>query len=174
MFRGWYGEPCIVAGQVEQVGMVACKQVRAHVGIESACPVMRAFGVLPVHLAQVVHDIAAAKDQHPGFTQWTQVFRQFVVLLRREVDVQAKLQYRDISGGKQMCQDRPGAMVDAPVVVKPCWPGGEQAGDFGGQSWIARGRIEECVERIGKAGKIVNGLGLLHRGDCAAACQPVR
>ncbi len=65
--------------------------------------------------AQVVHDVAAADDQHAALAQRPQLLAELVVLGRRAAVVHAELHHRDVGAREHRLEHRPGAVVEAPL-----------------------------------------------------------
>src|SRR5450759_4141120 len=87
------------------------------------CPVEAVVGELPVHPAEVVHDIAAGDDENAMLAQRRQLGAEFEVVVEALVGVDAQLHDRDGRVRKGVHKHRPGAVVDAPAVEVRADPG---------------------------------------------------
>ena len=64
--------------------------------VEAAGPVEAAVGLTPVDRPQVVHDVAAADDQHAAFAQRGELGAEVEVVLERLAGVDRQLHDRDV------------------------------------------------------------------------------
>src|SRR5450759_685786 len=87
------------------------------------CPVEAVVGELPVHPAEVVHDIAAGDDENAMLAQRRQLGAEFEVVVEALVGVDAQLHDRAGRVRKGVHKHRPGAVVDAPAVEVRADPG---------------------------------------------------
>ena len=79
-----------------------------------------ASGRLQSIAREVVHDVAAADDQHASLAQRRQRGAELEVVVERLVGVDRELHDRDVGVGEGVHEHRPGAVVDAPAVgVEP-------------------------------------------------------
>ena len=72
---------------------------------------------------QVVDEIAAPHDKYPFLAQRCEPFAGFVVEFCRSRLVDAELYDWNVCFGKDVSEHRPGAVVEAPVLVEPAWIG---------------------------------------------------
>ena len=102
--------------------------------VEAAGPLEPAVGLAPVDAVQVVHDVAAADDEHAPLAQRRELSAEPEVVLEWFLRVDRQLDDGDVGVGEGMHQDRPGAVVEAPTVViepDPRWLG--DLGDLFGE-----------------------------------------
>src|SRR5512135_2290507 len=86
--------------------------------IELDRPVER-FGVhLGPHAEQIVHDVAAAKDQHAASAQRPQFLTQREVVRQVSPLVEADLEYGNISLWVDMAQHGPSAVIKSPDFIR--------------------------------------------------------
>src|SRR3546814_14846057 len=78
--------------------MVVVQYKLFHFFIGLQCPVKpkRFIQLSPSHHTEIMHHIPAADDQHALFAEWFQLSRQFIVVLRTLVIVQAQLNDRNV------------------------------------------------------------------------------
>ena len=97
--------------------MVLLQDGVADRGVKGIRPV-KAVLFVPVDAAQVVDDVAAGEDQHPLAAQGRKSPADSVMLGGLQAAVDAQLHDGDVGLRKDPAQDRPGAVVNAPGVVR--------------------------------------------------------
>ena len=101
---GGHGErPVAVLGQRRHVPRRVVQ--RAGVVVEKPGPVEGAVGVPPVDAPQVVHDLAAAHDEHAALAQRGEAAADVEVVLQWLEGVDGQLHDRDVSRGKGVGQE---------------------------------------------------------------------
>ncbi len=70
-----------------------------------------------LHEAEVVHDVAAAHDEHPSVAERVELHAEIEVVLLGLARVEGELHDRDVRGRVHAGEDAPGAVVEPPAVV---------------------------------------------------------
>ena len=180
MFRCRDGEleSFTVVTKIDQIGMIAAHDCVFNLLIGLQRPIKTegfGFVAVPFEQTQVVHDVAAAHDQHAFAAQNRQFFGQIVMRLRAFEMIQTQLHHGNIGVRVQMTNHRPCAMIQAPfVLVQTDWGAADELLRRLSQSGAAGRRVLHVKQRLRKAAKIVDGTRIGHGGEPCAARFPVR
>ncbi len=155
---------------VHQLARIVAEQAGAHLAVEVERPLR---GGAARHPPQVMHHVAGAEQQHALVAQRRQPDAELVVIVGRLGDVQAQLHHRDIGLRIELDQHRPGAVIQAPVLIRMHLERRQQGAYARRQRRIAGRRIAQVEQRLRKAAEIVDGRRRRHRGDAGAMRGPV-
>jgi hypothetical protein len=150
--------------EVCQPGKITLCHLGRDPGVELDGPVIRLGCRRPApHRAQVVHDVAAADDQHAPVAQVLELPAQRQVLGRRPGVIHAELDHRNVRFGKHRFEHGPGAVVQAPVlIVDPYGRLNNAPADvLRGRRRSGRG-VLLVEELLWKAAEVVDGPGAVH------------
>ena len=124
---------------------------------------------------QVVHDVAAADDQHAGVAQRPQPLADLIVKLRRARFVDAQLYDRYVRIRENMAQHGPRAVIQAPArSSRRTSSGASSCCTSRCESGISRRRILDGEQLARKAAEIVDRARLCHRRHGELRQVPVR
>ena len=123
---------------------------------------------------QVVHDVAAADDQHAGVAQRPQALPDLVVKMRRARLVDAELYDRYIGFRKNMAEHRPRPVIETPAVVELDVERRQQLLHLACERRVAGRGILDGEQLARKAAEIVNRPRLRHRRHGELRDVPVR
>lgn len=120
--------------------------------------------IAPVDQPQIMHDIATAQDQHPLLAQRSDLLPDREMDVCRSLTVDTELGNRDIGLRIHPGEDRPGAMIDAPVVVDDHWVRLDQSPGYPTQVWGTGGRIFQVIQSRWKSVQVIDltGQRLVH------------
>ncbi|MEH3032531.1 MAG: hypothetical protein PGN07_00460 [Aeromicrobium erythreum] len=163
------------AVRVEQVRQAALAQGEGGVRVELLGPVPRGGAGLPPGPTQGVHDVAAADEQDPTPAQAAQAGEQRVQVGQSHRLVEADLQDGHLGLGREEPQDRPRAVVEAPLGVEAGLVLEQLALEHPRHGRVPLGRVLDPVQLVGEATEVVDD-GVAGRiGDVRAALRhPVR
>ena len=131
---------------------------------------------LALHHAQVVHDVAAAHNQHALVAQTSQLLGQGVVIGRRALVVHAQLNDGDVGLWKHGLEHAPGAVVQAPLRVQIQRARGtlaHKAGNLRRRCRRTGGRVLLVKQFLRETTKVVDGARLVHGRERPTFGQPV-
>ena len=180
MFRRRDGQiECLtVVAKVDQIRMIAAHDCVFNLLIGLQRPIKTegfGFVAVPFEQTQVVHDVAAAHDQHAFAAQNRQFFGQIVMRLRAFEMIQTQLHHRNIGIRVQMTNHRPCAVIQAPfILVQTDRRAGDELLCRLSQCGAAGRGVLHVKQRLRKAAEIVNGTRFRHGGEPCAARFPVR
>ena len=170
-----YRQTRVLALQVDKHIVVARFECGGDHGVETLRPVKGGRLVVAFHHAKVVHNVAAAGDQHALVAQGGEALGQVVMKARRLGAVYAELDDRNVGLRIDVAQHRPGAVIEAPFAfIGYDVHRREQFADARGEDGVARCRVLHVKQRLWKAAEVMDGLGARHRRDRGAAGVPVR
>src|SRR5690606_6546724 len=162
----------IIVGMVcqsQDVAWIMCELFEDCI-VEPFCPVERQVALLPLNESKVVDDVSTCDDHDPAASERIQPGRQAEMVVHWPECVDGKLQYGNVRIGVYMRQNRPGAVVYAPLVNVKAHPFGlDLLDDFFGEVWVAGSWILDIEELLRKAIEVVYGSGPRHaRYGCGA------
>lgn len=151
MVRGW--DCCRVVGMFKKTANVlwSFRHDRGRCVVKPISPVFSGIAVAPVNPSQIVHDITAGQYHHATFAQGSQPRSEIDVVAHRLEGIQRQLHDRDVGLGKQMRENTPRTMVDAPLIAIKSDPIGlRQFNYLGGELRQARRRVLNWKSSSGK------------------------
>src|SRR3546814_5845221 len=95
-------------GEPENVTWALAQQ-RGRGIVESPIPIRRPIGTAPVDATEVVHDVAAAHDQHALAAERREAGAEVEVVLERLQGVDRQLHDGNVGVGEHVSKHRPGA-----------------------------------------------------------------
>ena len=106
---------------------------------------------------EIVHEIAAADDQHAFVPKRCELLSDLEMKRRGLGLVDAELHDGNIGGGIDMPQHGPCAMIEAPGIVELHVERRQKLLNAAGECGIAGSRVLHLVEFAGEAAEVMNG-----------------